>query len=62
MISLECALLNSSDKDLFASIFEGYGKYFEYTSDGVFRRIKKPICPCCSVKMSYNGYNTYTKH
>jgi len=36
MVSLNCTLLNFSDKDLFLSIFEGYNNDFEYTADGVF--------------------------
>ncbi len=62
MVSLDCTLLNFSHKDLFSSVFEGYGSEFEYTSDGVFRRSERPVCPDCGTRMNYNGYNTYTKH
>ena len=61
MVSLNCTLLNFSDKDLFLSIFEGYNNDFEYTADGVFRRTAPPSCSKCGAKMSYNGYNTYCK-
>jgi len=61
MVSLACTLLNFSDKDLFSLIFEGYGNDFEYTSNGVFRRNKKPVCPQCSTLMNYNGHNIYSK-
>jgi len=61
MVSLNCTLLNFSDKDLFFSIFEGYNNDFEYTADGVFRRTAPPSCSKCGVRMTYNGYNTYCK-
>ncbi|WP_337971949.1 ISNCY family transposase [Methanobacterium petrolearium] len=61
MVSLDCTLLNFSHKDFFSSVFEGYGNEFEYTSNGVFRRSERPICPECSTRMNHNGYNTYTK-
>lgn len=61
MVSLDCTLLNFSEKDLFSSVFEGYGCEFEYTSNGVFRRSNRPICPSCFTRMNYNGYNVYTK-
>jgi len=57
MVSLVCTLLNFSDKDLFFSVFEGYGSEFEYTSNGVFRRSERPFCPDCGAQMNYNGYN-----
>ena len=43
------------------STFSRYANDFEYTTDGVFRRSVPPFCPGCRVRMTYNGYNTYTK-
>ncbi|MBV1756065.1 MAG: hypothetical protein KMY52_10990 [Methanobacterium sp.] len=61
MVSLDCTLLNFSEKDLFFSIFENYGNDFEYTYKGVFRRTPPPLCPDCGSGMNHNGYNTYSK-
>jgi hypothetical protein len=43
------------------SIFVGYGNEFEYTADGIFRRVVPPSCPICGTRMDHNGYNTYGK-
>ncbi|HEQ78084.1 MAG TPA: hypothetical protein ENI78_00470, partial [Euryarchaeota archaeon] len=43
------------------SRFSRYANDFEYTIDGVFRRSVPPFCLGCGVRMTYNGYNTYTK-
>jgi hypothetical protein len=61
MVSIACNLLNLSYSSALLSIFEGYTNDFEYTADGVFRRILPPRCPQCGSRMSHNGYNTYCK-
>jgi hypothetical protein len=43
------------------SIFGSYGNEFEYTPDGIFRRVVPPPCPRCGTRMDHNGYNTYCK-
>ena len=34
---------------------------YEYTADGIFRRIIPPLCPICRTRKNHNGYNTYVK-
>ena len=44
-----------------ATIFERYSDDYEYTSEGVFRRVTPPLCPECGNPMDHNGSNTHTK-
>jgi hypothetical protein len=39
--------------------FKEYSNEFEFTAEGVFRRIIPPACPQCGKRMSHNGYNKY---
>jgi len=39
--------------------FKEYSNEYEFTAEGVFRRIKPPACPRCGKQMSHNGYNKY---
>jgi transposase len=61
MTKIKLNLSNFSQKDKLLSIFREYANDFEYTSDGVFRRIVPPRCPVCGTWMNHNGYNTYRK-
>lgn len=61
MTTLNCTLLNFSQREVLSSIFREYTNDFEYTADGVFRRILPPQCPKCGTRMNHNGYNTYCK-
>jgi len=61
MIALNCNLLNFSHQDELLSVFGEYAGDFEYTIDGIFRRVVPPMCSNCGTQMTYNGYNTYTK-
>lgn len=39
--------------------FKEYSNEYEFTAEGVFRRIIPPACPQCGNQMSHNGYNKY---
>ena len=39
--------------------FKEYSNEYEFTAEGVFRRIHPPACPQCGKRMSHNGYNKY---
>jgi hypothetical protein len=39
--------------------FKEYSNDYEFTAEGVFRRIIPPSCPQCGKRMSHNGYNRY---
>lgn len=43
------------------TIFEGYSDDYEYTSNGIFRKIMPPLCIECGTRMDHNGFNTRTK-
>jgi len=58
---LNCNLFNFSHQEELLSIFGEYAGDFEYTTEGIFRRVVPPFCPGCGAQMTYNGYNTYTK-
>ena len=42
-------------------IFESYLNDFEYTTNGIFRRIVLPDGPKCRNRMNHNGYNEHCK-
>lgn len=39
--------------------FKEYSNEYEFTAQGVFRRMIPPACPRCGEKMSHNGSNKY---
>jgi len=39
--------------------FKEYSNEYEFTAEGVFRRIIPPACPRCGKQMSHNGSNKY---
>ena len=61
MTILNCTLLNFAHVGILSPIFENYSNDFEYTTNGVFRRIIPPDCPECGYRMNHNGYNKYCK-
>ena len=61
MVILNCTLLNFSHAGILSPIFENYSNDFEYTTNGVFRRIVSPNCPKCGYRMNHNGYNEHCK-
>ena len=60
MTRITLNLQNFSQKDALIQIFEKYTNYFEYTPDGIFRRVAPPVCSC-GTRMNHNGYNTIVK-
>lgn len=45
-----------------SSIMDAFKKYsneYEFTADGIFRKIVSPACPRCGEQMSHNGYNEH---
>jgi len=61
MTILNCTLLNFAHAGILYPIFENYSNDFEYTTDGIFRRVVPPNCPECDIMMNRNGYNEYCK-
>jgi hypothetical protein len=61
MTILNCTLLNFAHVGMLSPIFENYSNDFEYTTNGIFRRIVSPGCPKCGHRMNHNGYNEYCK-
>ena len=47
MTVLNCTLLNFAHAGILCQVFESYSRDFEYTMDGIFRRIVPPVCPVC---------------
>jgi hypothetical protein len=43
------------------AIFEKYSDDYEYTSEGIFRKIIPPLCNNCGTPMNHNGFNNHTK-
>jgi len=42
-------------------IFSDYSDEFEFTANGVFRRVVPPVCSECGMPMIRNGFNIYCK-
>lgn len=61
MTILNCTLLNFAHGGILYPIFESYSNDFEYTTNGIFRRIVSPDCPKCGYRMNHNGYNEHCK-
>ncbi|TFH49745.1 MAG: hypothetical protein E4G89_04390 [Methanothrix sp.] len=40
--------------------FNEYSNEYEFTAEGVFRRIKSPACLYRGKQISHNGYNRYS--
>ncbi len=61
MTILNCTLLNFARVGTLAPIFENYSNDFEYTTNGVFRRIVSPNVPKFGHQRNHNGYNEHCK-
>jgi hypothetical protein len=61
MTEIQLSLINFPHHENLSSILNGFSNEFEFTADGVFRRIAPPLCPNCGSPMSHNGFNTYRK-
>ena len=61
MTEIQLSLINFPHHQILSTILDGFSNDFEFTADGVFRRITPPVCPDCGSPMSHNGFNTYRK-
>ena len=61
MTKMQLSLINFPYRETLSTIFEDYSNDFEFTANGIFRRIVPPLCPECGYPMSHNGFNTYQK-
>jgi len=61
MVGINLNFNNFGDFDIIMSIFGGFSKDFEVTSNGVFRIKIAPPCPICQTQTNFNGSNQYTK-
>ena len=61
MTEMQLSLINFPYRKTLSTIFENYSNDFEFTANGIFRRIVPPLCPECGNPMSHNGFNTYQK-
>jgi hypothetical protein len=61
MTKMQLSLINFPYLETLSTIFENYSNDFEFTANGIFRRIVPPLCPECGYPMSHNGFNTYQK-
>lgn len=61
MTEMQLSLINFPYRETLSTIFEDYSNHFEFTANGIFRRIVPPLCPECGCPMSHNGFNTYHK-
>jgi hypothetical protein len=60
MSIIATTFLNLPFANQILNAFNEYSNEYEFTANGVFRRINSPACPCCGNKMSHNGYNRYS--
>jgi hypothetical protein len=59
MTTIATTFLNFPFANQIKDAFNEYSNEYEFTAEGVFRRITPPACPCCGKQMSHNGYNKY---
>jgi hypothetical protein len=61
MTEMQLSLINFPYSETLSTIFKDYSDDFEFTANGIFRRIVPPFCPECGYPMIHNGFNTYQK-
>ena len=61
MTEMQLSLINFPYRGTLSTIFQNYSNDFEFTANGIFRKIVPPLCPKCGYPMSHNGFNTYQK-
>jgi len=61
MTQIQLTMKNFPFAEQLNGIFERYSDDYEYTSNGIFRKIKPPLCTDCGTPMSHNGFNNHTK-
>jgi hypothetical protein len=60
MTIIATTFLNLPFANQIMDAFNEYSNEYEFTAEGIFRRIKSPACLCCGKQMSHNGYNRYS--
>lgn len=60
MTIIATTFLNLPFANQILNAFNEYSNEYEFTANGIFRRISSPTCPCCGNQMSHNGYNEYS--
>ncbi|MGA9098824.1 MAG: hypothetical protein WB392_07830 [Methanotrichaceae archaeon] len=61
MTEIQLSLINFPHRNILSTILSNFSDDFEFTANGIFRRITPPLCPECGSPMSHDGYNTYRK-
>ncbi len=61
MVTISPTFKNLPNIPNLTNTFGMFGNEFEYTANGIFRRIKPPQCPECNNTTVHNGFNQYTK-
>jgi hypothetical protein len=61
MTQIQLTMKNFPFAGQLKAIFEGYSDDYEYTSNGIFRKIKPPLCADCGTPLNHNGFNNHTK-
>jgi hypothetical protein len=62
MTEIQLSLINFPHHEILSTILNDFSDDFEFTANGVFRRISPPLCPYCGYPMNHNGFNTYRKN
>lgn len=62
MTTIDLNLINFSCCGILLETFKRYSNDYQFTANGVFRKIVPPECPECGTPMVHNGYNVYTKN
>jgi transposase-like protein len=57
MTTIATTFLNLPFANQIKEAFSEYSNEYEYTTEGVFRRINPPACPRCGKQMCHNGSN-----
>lgn len=60
MTTIATTFLNFPFASQIKDALNEYSNEYEFTAEGVFRKIIPPACPCCGKPMSHNGYNKYS--
>ncbi len=62
MVTIHLNLDNLSHAEILKSVFKDIPNEFEFTANGIFRKMINDPCPeCGATNVTHNGYNTYTK-
>lgn len=62
MVIVHLNLDNLSQAEILKSAFKDISNEFEFTANGIFRKMINDPCPeCGATNVTHNGYNTFTK-